>query len=110
MELSCWFTGIPERPLVGEAGARGASARTGLSAASETCSSAIEPRRRRVQQRDPATLAPMPRGAYVMQLGPVPYREAWELQRSLAAAVAQGAIPDTLLFLEHPPTVTLGRR
>jgi lipoyl(octanoyl) transferase len=52
----------------------------------------------------------MPRGAYVMQLGRVPYGEAWELQRSLAAAVAQGAIPDTLLFLEHPPTVTLGRR
>ena len=38
------------------------------------------------------------------------YREAWELQRSLAAAVSQGAIPDTVLLLEHPPTVTLGRR
>ena len=25
-------------------------------------------------------------------------------------AVGQGAIPDTVLFLEHPPTVTLGRR
>jgi lipoyl(octanoyl) transferase len=50
------------------------------------------------------------RGAYVMQLGQVPYREAWELQRSLAGAVSQGAIPDTVLFLEHPPVVTLGRR
>ena len=38
------------------------------------------------------------------------YQEAWDLQRSLAAAVSQGAIPDTVLFLEHPPTVTLGRR
>jgi lipoyl(octanoyl) transferase len=45
-----------------------------------------------------------------MQLGTVPYREAWELQRSLAGAVSQGAIPDTILFLEHPPVVTLGRR
>jgi lipoyl(octanoyl) transferase len=50
------------------------------------------------------------RGAYVLDLGLVPYREAWNLQRSLAAAVSQGAIPDTLIFLEHPPVVTLGRR
>jgi lipoyl(octanoyl) transferase len=50
------------------------------------------------------------RGGYVMQLGRVPYREAWDLQRSLAGAVSQGAIPDTILFLEHPPVVTLGRR
>src|SRR3954463_12023400 len=45
-----------------------------------------------------------------MQLGLVPYAEAWELQRSLAGAVSQGAIPDTVLFLEHPPVITLGRR
>jgi lipoyl(octanoyl) transferase len=45
-----------------------------------------------------------------MQLGQVPYREAWDLQRSLAGAVSQGAIPDTVIFLEHPPVVTLGRR
>ena len=45
-----------------------------------------------------------------MQLGTVPYREAWDLQRSLAGAVSQGAIPDTVLLLEHPPVVTLGRR
>ena len=38
----------------------------------------------------------------------VPYGEAWELQRSLAAAVSQGAIPDTVILLEHPPVVTLG--
>jgi lipoyl(octanoyl) transferase len=52
----------------------------------------------------------MPEGAYLMNLGPVPYREAWELQRSLAAAVSQGAMPETVLLLEHPPVVTLGRR
>ena len=49
-------------------------------------------------------------GAYVMQLGRVPYAEAWELQRALAAAVSQGAIPDTVVFLEHPAVITLGRR
>ncbi|MEI8104669.1 MAG: lipoyl(octanoyl) transferase LipB [Actinomycetes bacterium] len=52
----------------------------------------------------------MARGAYLLNLGLVDYEEAWDLQRSLAAAVTQGAIPDTVLFLEHPPTVTLGRR
>ena len=52
----------------------------------------------------------MATGGYVLQLGEVPYLEAWELQRSLAGAVSQGAIPDTVLFLEHPPVVTLGRR
>jgi lipoyl(octanoyl) transferase len=50
------------------------------------------------------------RGAYIWNLGPVLYREAWDLQRSLAAAVSQGAIPDTVLLLEHPPVITLGRR
>ena len=45
-----------------------------------------------------------------MQLGTVPYQEAWDLQRSLAGAVSQGAIPDTIVLLEHPPVVTLGRR
>ena len=45
-----------------------------------------------------------------MQLGLTPYGEAWDLQRALAGAVSQGAIPDTVLFLEHPPVVTLGRR
>jgi lipoyl(octanoyl) transferase len=52
----------------------------------------------------------MARGAYLLNLGTVPYREAWDLQRSLAAAVSQGAIPDTVLLVEHPPVITLGRR
>ena len=52
----------------------------------------------------------MSRGAYLMQLGRVPYREAWELQRALAGAVSRGAIPDTVVLLEHPPVITLGRR
>jgi len=52
----------------------------------------------------------MARGGYVMQLGTVPYRDAWDLQRALAGAVSQGAVPDTVILLEHPPVVTLGRR
>jgi lipoyl(octanoyl) transferase len=48
--------------------------------------------------------------AYLLSLGETPYVEAWELQRSLAAAVQQGAIPDTVVLLEHPPVVTVGRR
>jgi lipoyl(octanoyl) transferase len=45
-----------------------------------------------------------------MNLGLVPYGEAFELQRSLAGGVSQGAIPETVIFLEHPPVVTIGRR
>src|ERR1700746_3812775 len=52
----------------------------------------------------------MATGGYLLQLGQVPYLEAWELQRSLAGAVSQGAIPDTIVLLEHPPVVTLGQR
>ena len=52
----------------------------------------------------------MSRGAYLLSLGLVPYGEAFELQRSLAGAVSQGAIPETVVFVEHPPVVTLGRR
>ena len=52
----------------------------------------------------------MDRGAYLLNLGTVPYTEAWDLQRSLAGAVSQGAIPDTVILLEHPPVITLGRR
>jgi lipoyl(octanoyl) transferase len=50
------------------------------------------------------------RGAYLLNLGVTPYLEAWELQRSLADAVLQGTIPDTVVMLEHAPVVTLGRR
>jgi lipoyl(octanoyl) transferase len=48
--------------------------------------------------------------AYLLELGETPYDDAWDLQRSLAAAVLHGAIPDTVVLLEHPPVVTVGRR
>jgi lipoyl(octanoyl) transferase len=47
---------------------------------------------------------------HVLTLGVVPYGEAWDLQRAIAAEVSEGARPDTILLLEHPPTVTTGRR
>ena len=52
----------------------------------------------------------MSRGAYLLEPGTVAYGDAWELQRSLAGAVSQGAIPETVVLLEHPPVITLGRR
>jgi lipoyl(octanoyl) transferase len=47
---------------------------------------------------------------YVLNLGVTDYAEALELQRALAGAVSQGAIPDTIVLLEHPPVITTGRR
>ena len=50
-------------------------------------------------------------GAYLLDLpGRTPYGEALALQRALAGAVSQLAIPDTVILLEHEPVVTLGRR
>jgi lipoyl(octanoyl) transferase len=48
--------------------------------------------------------------AQLINLGVVDYREAWDLQKEIAAGVADGSRPDTVLLLEHPPTITLGRR
>jgi len=42
-------------------------------------------------------------------LGRVPYREAWDLQKRLAAARAADEIGDRLLLLEHPAVLTLGK-
>ena len=50
------------------------------------------------------------RPAQLLNLGVVPYVAAWEQQRALAEAVRVGAIPDTVMLLEHPPVITLGRR
>jgi lipoyl(octanoyl) transferase len=42
-------------------------------------------------------------------LARIPYRDAWALQRRLAAARAADAIGDVLLLVEHPPVYTMGR-
>jgi lipoyl(octanoyl) transferase len=47
---------------------------------------------------------------HVQDLGSIDYREAWDLQRSLAAARADETGPDTLLLLEHPSVYTAGKR
>jgi lipoyl(octanoyl) transferase len=41
--------------------------------------------------------------------GELPYQRAWELQNHLAAEIAAGNRPPTLLLLEHPHTFTFGR-
>jgi len=43
-------------------------------------------------------------------LGTLAYRPAWDLQRSLVAAVRAGEHPGALLLLEHPHVFTIGRR
>ncbi|MEB3196240.1 MAG: lipoyl(octanoyl) transferase LipB [Candidatus Sericytochromatia bacterium] len=57
--------------------------------------------------------APPPNGpaaTAVYWLGTVPYHEAWLLQQTLLAEIYRGSQPETLLMLEHPPVITLGRR
>jgi lipoyl(octanoyl) transferase len=45
----------------------------------------------------------------VAWLGRTAYRDAWALQKELAARRADGAIGDRLLLVEHEPVLTLGR-
>lgn len=42
-------------------------------------------------------------------LGLMPYLEAWQLQKQLFQQRRENAIPDTLLFLQHPHTFTIGK-
>ena len=64
-------------------------------------------RGRRVGRYAPHVSRP---GHVVYLREPVSYLEAWELQRSVAAGVASGELPDTVVLLEHTPVITLGRR
>ena len=43
-------------------------------------------------------------------LGRIGYREAWTLQKRLVDQRVADRIPDTILLLEHPPVLTLGRQ
>jgi lipoate-protein ligase B len=45
----------------------------------------------------------------VHRLGLVRYSEAYQLQRELVRRRFEGEIKDTLLLLEHPPTITIGK-
>jgi lipoyl(octanoyl) transferase len=44
----------------------------------------------------------------IHDLGIIDFHEALSLQQRLAAEVASGAAPETLLLLEHPPVYTIG--
>ena len=45
----------------------------------------------------------------VRDLGILPYRDAWALQEQLHEQILKGA-EESLLLVEHPPVITLGRR
>lgn len=53
--------------------------------------------------------APPQSATAVRRIGRIGYRDSWTLQREAVADRRAGRIPDTLLLLEHPPVITLGR-
>jgi lipoyl(octanoyl) transferase len=55
----------------------------------------------------PASLGP---DLWVCHLGTVPYEDALGVQEQIRARRQAGALPDTLLLLEHPRVYTRGRR
>lgn len=55
-------------------------------------------------------VAPLPaRHCEARDLGRCGYRQAWDVQLELVRRRKQGAVCDQLLFVEHPPTITMGR-
>ena len=50
------------------------------------------------------------RPLWLVDLGHMAYRPAWELQHVLVERRIARQIPDTLLLVEHDPVITLGRR
>jgi lipoate-protein ligase B len=49
------------------------------------------------------------RTAWFVPCGRLAYGDAWALQKTLLAARQAASVPDTVLFVEHPPVITLGR-
>ena len=47
---------------------------------------------------------------YLLDFGRMEYGEALGVQRELASKRARGEIPDTLILVEHPHVITLGRK
>ncbi len=45
----------------------------------------------------------------VLDIGNFPYQEAYELQKNMVKKRKNNEISDTLMFVEHPPVITLGR-
>lgn len=54
-------------------------------------------------------IAPPAKVCEVRDLGRCGYREAWEVQLELVRRRKRGSVCDQLLFVEHPPTITMGR-
>jgi lipoate-protein ligase B len=50
----------------------------------------------------------MPERGWLIEAGRMGYREAYQLQKRLAAEVIQGERGDTLVLTEHPPLLTIG--
>jgi len=55
----------------------------------------------------PTASAPLP--AQLLDLGTREFGAVWALQRDLVARRQRDEIPDTLIFVEHPHVITLGR-
>jgi lipoate-protein ligase B len=49
------------------------------------------------------------RTAWLVDCGRMPYGEAWALQRALVTARQDARVADTVLLVEHPPVITIGR-
>jgi len=47
---------------------------------------------------------------YILDLGLMDYKKAWDLQHDLWSRHVAGEFPDVLLIVEHPHVITLGRR
>ena len=52
----------------------------------------------------------MNREGYILDLGLIDYKKAWDLQHQLWSKRAEEELPDLLLILEHPHVITFGRR
>jgi lipoyl(octanoyl) transferase len=46
---------------------------------------------------------------FLLDLGKMPYGEAWQLQKQVWQLRVENRIPDTLILVEHPAVITLGK-
>lgn len=46
---------------------------------------------------------------HIHRLGRISYEQACNLQREICARRLDGLVPDSLLLVEHPPTITIGK-
>src|SRR6202035_2333094 len=62
-----------------------------------------------IQNRENRKVIQKEKTCWVVNLGLVPYAEAYDFQLKLVQSRKAGAIPDVLLLCEHPHVITLGR-